>query len=383
MAKRAFLLLLLAFPGLLISCGGEGGTLAKVKKDKKAYIGAVPFEPPLLYQDRQALVGGEAEIANRIAQKLGEETGLSGQVEPFWITRTYKTLGPALANNEVDFVISVYGITEERKKDLAFSDSYYTSDLVMAINPTHKDIGLKELEGQKIGVREGTAAEGIVANRFPKSTVVPTGTIDDAVLALKRGEVDAVIDDHLLVAYSLDTTPGVGVLEVLSESVDKVECAVAVRKGDSEVLAIVNEVVAEVKKEGLYQQWIDQHMGEHLAAVDKRRQNRLEEKKRAAQPRQLTFAISKDRANSFDIYRFANLSFVLTDLSSGQSFTTSRIDFKGSTGFSSVSVPPGNYRVYLPKFNFTAGSVLIRTGDSSQIRVNIRLRADGAIEMTR
>lgn len=385
MAKRAALLLLMLATAVpIVSCNGAGaGTLARVKKDKRTYIGAVPFEPPLLYQDRQQLVGPEAELAQRVSDKLGQEVGLS-DVEPFWITRTYKTLGPALANEEVDLVVSVYGISDDRKQQLAFSDSYYESELVLVINPVHKeDLTIDNLDGQKIGVREGTVAQQRVEAKYANSTTVPHSTLDDAILALKRGEIDAVVDDHYMAAYALDTTPGVAHLEILPGTVDKVQCAVGVRQSEGKVLELVNQVIAEVKNQSLYAQWLQEHIGERLQRVDARHDERLEKKKRAVQPRQVTIAVARDRGSSFDIYRFANLSFVLTNRSTGQSYPTSRIDFRGSTGYSSVNVPPGNYRVSLPKFNFSPGEVLIRGSDANNVTVRIVLRGDGSVVMTR
>ncbi|MFQ5740833.1 MAG: substrate-binding periplasmic protein [Acidobacteriota bacterium] len=386
MAKKALpLLLLCQLVVLLVSCGGGGsGTLARVKKDKRAYIGVVPFEQPLLYQEAQEMVGPEAEISNRIAEKLGGKVGLSGQVVPHWINRSYKSLAAALANEEVDLVVSVFGITRERETQLRFSTPYYTSELVLVINPLHKkDLRPNDLEGQKIGVREGTAAAEKVKVKSSKSTVTPFGTLDDAILALKRREIDAVIDDRLLAAYSLATTPGVTHLEIVPGVIDTVQCAVAVRKNDKELLSLINEVIAEVKEQNLYPTWTAEHIGDRLAQVEQRHQARLERAKKAAEPRRVVIRVSKDRRNNFDIYRFANLSFVLTNRSSGKTYTASRIDFKGPVGVSAVNVPPGNYSVVLPKFNFRPGTILVLESDPNRISVNIRLQADNRAKITR
>ncbi len=384
MTSRAFLFSLLAVFAAAGCAPSETGGLLRVKKDGKAYIGTVPFEPPLLYQDRQELVGPEAGLAAKISEKLTEKLGAPRPVEPFWITRTYRTLSAALANNEVDLVISVYGITEERKQTLDFSDSYYQSELVLTINPAH-DANLRPntLDGKKIGVRADTAGADKVAAKYSGSTIVPMATLDDAVLALKRGEVDAVIDDKHMSAYSLATTPGVAGLEIVPGVIDTVDCAVAVRKGDNELLEAVNAAIAEVAAQDQYAKWTQEHMGDRLQAVLSRHEERLVRAQRASQPRQVVIRVSRDRGSQFDVYRFANLNFVLTDQSTGQNYTASRIDFQGRTGVSSVRVPPGSYRVVLPKFNFTAGTVSIGTNDANRIGLDIRFRDNGTFQMTR
>ncbi len=387
MAKKAslfFLTLALPLSLLSFSCGnGGGGTEARIKKDKRIYIGAVPFEPPLLYQDRQELVGPEAELAKRISDKIGGHLGV--ETEPFWITRSYNTLPAALLNDEIDFIVSVFGITDARREEVLFSDPYYESEMVLVINPSHQgDLKADSLAGKKIGVREGTAFAEQVADKYSQSTLVPHTTLDDAILALKRAEIDAVIDDRYMAAFSLATTPGVAHLEIVPGTLGTVSCGAAVRKEDTDLMEQINQVIAEIKKESLYAQWTQEHMGaDRLAKVESRYEARMERLKMATQPRRVLIRLQRSPGSSFDIYRFANLSFVLTNSSTGQAYQTSRIDFQGATGTSGVRVPPGEYRVFLPKFNFSPGYVLIRDNDPDQVNVRIRLRNDGAAEMTR
>lgn len=385
MARKALLLTLPALCAMLTACGAsESGSLARVKKDKKAYIGTVPFEPPLLYQDRQQMVGPEAGLAERIAEKLQERIQAEEEIEPFWITRTYKTLAPALANGEVDLVVAVYGITEERRQQLDFSDSYYQSELVLVINPSHNpDLRPNTLDGKNVAVRADTAGAQKVAEKYVNSTIVPRATLDDGILALKRGEVDAVIDDKLMAAYSLATTPGVANLEIVPGVIDTVDCAVAVRKGDVEMLEAVNEAIREIKEGEIYAELTQEHLGDRLQTVLERHEKRLLKAQRAMEPRHVVIRVRRDRSSDFDIYRFANLNFVLVDQSTGKSYSSSRINFQGRTGISSVQAPPGDYRVSLPKFNFTAGTVTIGPNDASRIGLDITFRGDGSFSMVR
>jgi polar amino acid transport system substrate-binding protein len=250
--KLTFSSLLFLVTAWMLGCT-QGLTRTKIQKDKRIYIGAVPFEPPLLYQQAGVLVGSEANLAQRIAEKFGQDMGL--ELEPFWITRSYKTLAAALINEEVDFIISVYAITEEREKEIQFSNPYYTSELVLIINPAHKpNLRPNDLSEQKIGVREGTGVAVKTTTKYSSSTIVPFETLDDAILALRRGEVDAVVDDKILAGFSLATAPGATHLEILPSVIDTVECAVAVRKGDS-VINEVNEVIAEISS--LYAGWTE------------------------------------------------------------------------------------------------------------------------------
>ena len=340
----------------------------------------------MIYQKQEELVGLDAELAKRIVDRISRLEMDSGQTEPvklYWIDRSYDTWMAALENKEGDVAIAVLGISEDAKQRVQFSDPYYTSELVLLISPTFRQgfRGTEQLGGAAIGVREFTAVRGFVEKKFPGSTTVPYKTLDDAVLALRRGEVDAVVDDRNMAAYSLDTVPGMSHLEVLPGIVGKIDCAVAVRKQDNDLLKLVNEVIAECKEEGRVAQWVEEHVGERLAEVEARHAKRLESERHAARPRRISIRVSKAANFDFDIYRLANLSFVMTDQDTGKSYRSSRINFQRRIAVSKATIPPGNYLLTLRKFRFRA-PVVIETADPADVKLNIKLRR-GAVEVVK
>ena len=381
--KRVCLLLVLA---VKISTGcnetEHPDTLRQVEKDGYTYFGVVPFEAPLLHQVETVFVGPEPELAKQISERIGEELELP-EVEAFWIQRAHSGLISALLNDEVDFVISVLGRTPERERQVDFSETYYTSELVAVINPVRNDkIRSNNLARARIGVREGTAGEEIVRAKYPDAKVVPIETLDESILQLRSGDVDVVIDDRIMAAYSLATMTGVSHLEILPDFiVASVECGVALRKGQDQLLQLVNEAIRESSRK--YQGWIDEQFNPKLLRkVMARYQTRQDEVRRANKPRRVAIRISKSRSSDFDIYRVANLAYVLRN-TNGKTFTSSKIDFRGRTGVSSVTIPPGTYSVTLTKFNTTFGTLMIRREDPTRITVNIRLQASGQFTMAR
>ena len=336
------------------------------------------------------LVGPEAKLGEKIFEKIRNtivEAGGSKRVELIWATRTYKTLVPSLLKGEIPMILGVFGITEERRGQVAFSDPYYKSELVLVINPPYKDLRAEKLDGVKIGVREGTAIEQFALREYKGSTIVPMPTLDEGILSLKRRELGAFIDDRYMAAYALDTIPGVAHLEVLPTILGAVECAIAVRQTDKVsagtypvFLDIINGVVGESNTEGLYAKWLQEEAGDLLARVEKRHPDRLESLK----PRRVVIRISKDKNYSFDIYRVANLKFKLISQETGKSYSSSRIRFRGSIGVSTTSVPPGIYQMTLPKMNnWSPGAVNIVPADSKEVTVRIRMKRGGTSSMTR
>jgi ABC-type amino acid transport substrate-binding protein len=382
MLRRILLLgLVLAATLALVGCGAGGAkTIEKIHKDKFAYVGTVPFEAPLMYQVGGELVGPDAELGNRVVARLQETRVGPGanDIRLTWINRTYEGLPAALKNGEVDLVVGVFAITEERKKEIAFSDPYYTSELALIVNPIHKDVSATSLAGLTIGVREGTGVEAFAKEQFASATLHPFKTIDDAVLALRRSEIDAVIDDRLMGAYALATVPGVGHLELVPETIGTLEIAAGLKKRDNAMMELVNGVIAEMKEEGVFASLAKEHLGDYLNEVNARRTERLDMAKKAAEPREIKIRVSKDKNFDMDIYRMANLRFVFRDSATGSQYSTSQIGFQGSTGVATANIPPGNYQLTLPKFNFST-PVEIDPADAKVVPINIRLTSGGVV----
>ncbi len=381
MVRRLFALSLVVagLSWFTVSCGDSGGSVAKIQRDRVAYIGTVPFEPPLLYQKEGELVGPDAEIGNRIVAEIQKrrQTESSSDIKVLWINRTYPTLQVALKNGEVDFVLGVYAITEERKKELDFSEPYYQSELVTIINPVHRKLTVSELGAATVGVREGSGAEEVLKAKFQGVKIQPFRTLDDAVLALRRSEVDAVVDDRLMAAYVLATAPGVAHMEILPESIGSLSCAVAARKGDRQLIEIANQIIAEVKQGDLYRQWVEAHRGfELLQEVEIRHKNRLAEEEKAKRARQILISVARAQNFDFDIYRMANLRFTFRDQQSGASFQSSPITFEGRTGKATANIPPGTYQFILERFNFSAPLAII-PADPDRVPITITISAAG------
>lgn len=384
---KKLLLLSLSLPLLVLSsCGGEASTATfnRMSKNQFVTIGSVPFEGPLLHERSQVWVGPDAELGRLVVEKIAEAIEGEDEIEGRWIGMQHGTLATTLANSEVDIAMGVFGITEARKELVAFSEPYYTSQLVLVINPTHRDARPNSLDGLEVGVREGTAVEELVKQQFGGSTIVPFKNLDDAILALRRAEIGAVIDDQYMAAFALDTVPGAGHLEIVPGVVGTVDTAVAVQKKDTRLLGMINEVIARVKSEDLYSQWLQEEAEAQLAQVQERHPERLERDRQAVLPRRVVIQVSKDNNNDFDIYRMANLTFTLTDEKSGQSYDSSRIDFKGSTGSASVTLQPGSYKLMVRKMNnWSPGIVVVQPSDPERLTIKIRLQRGGQVRMTR
>ncbi|HSR49893.1 MAG TPA: ABC transporter substrate-binding protein [Acidobacteriota bacterium] len=364
----------LAFSTLLLvvaSCGEAASPLERARTERTAVVAAVPLAGPFIYQQEAQPAGPDYQLAKRIVEKVGTE------VRMVVGSRTFAGLVPSVANGEVLCAVSALGVTEARKEQINFSQPYYTAEMSFIINPVHRPLdapAAEDLNGMKLGVRKGSAVEEFARASYPGAEIVALASLDDAVLALRRKEVDVALDDRRMAAFSLATVTGAGFLELLPEVVGTYPVAVGIPPNSPDLEELINGVVTEVESEGLYQSWLEESLGDSLTQVAARYQQRKQRQEQAVEPRNVTIRISKDADYRFDIYKMANLRFSVRG--GGQNLRSSRIDFRGPVGYASIQAPPGNYTFSLNEFGFNAG-VEIRPTHPKNITVNIRLKESG------
>ncbi len=371
--KLLALALVLLAVVLLAACGGSHSAIQSMQVDRTALVGTVPFSAPYIYQKEGNLVGPEAELAQRIVARVDEtrETKGGTPVRLTWINRTYSTLYDAVKKGEVQIALGAFGKSDSRSEEVLYSTPYYTMDLVMVVNPVHKDLTPTEIASAKIGVREGSVVQEFVEAKYPSASVIPYGTLDDAVLALRASEIDTIIDGKEMVAYALTTIPGAGHMDFYPESLGSVELAVAVKKGDKQLIDLINGVIAESTQD--LEAQLSEHGGERVSQVMQQREDRLFRQAQAKKPRNVTIRVSRVKGfRGVDIYRMANLRFVARNTESGETTNSSPIQFSGSTGITKVTVKPGTYSLSLPQFNFNTRLIIVpEDPDDVSVRITI------------
>ncbi|MEN9733590.1 MAG: hypothetical protein RLZ45_1585 [Verrucomicrobiota bacterium] len=99
----------------------------------------------------------------------------------------------------------------------------------------------------RIGVMTGSIGEEIVRNRFPRAHVQVFDDVMDAVTAIKSGQLEAVV---LAYPAGFQIAKRNADLVVLDEALDNEDTAVALRKGDTELLQQVNRIIADLRRDG-------------------------------------------------------------------------------------------------------------------------------------
>ena len=127
-----------------------------------------------------------------------------------------------------------------------FSVDYYTASQAIIVMADSEIAAAADLEGKTIACQEGTTGEQYLLDNDYMIQSFKTGS--EAITALVAGKVDAVvIDDAVAKALSAEQN---GKTKVLDEAMTKEEYAIAIKLGNDEFTAEVNEAIAALKADG-------------------------------------------------------------------------------------------------------------------------------------
>ncbi|MCR5401853.1 MAG: transporter substrate-binding domain-containing protein [Treponema sp.] len=114
-----------------------------------------------------------------------------------------------------------------------------------------------DLAGKVIGCQAGTTGEMYAQDESGAKTVKSFKTGIDAALALKNGAIDAIVLDELPAKEIVKRNPD---LVIVNDQFSSEEYAIAVKKGNTELLDSVNKTIAAIKEDGTYEKLIEAFM---------------------------------------------------------------------------------------------------------------------------
>lgn len=116
--------------------------------------------------------------------------------------------------------------------------------------------GKADLEGKKIGVQAGTTGEWFVQDNIPGAQIASFKSGIDAALDLKNGAIDCVVLDELPAQEIVKRNPSLKIIRDPFFAENKEEYAIAVKKGNSELLSKIDETINAMKKNGDYEKLV-------------------------------------------------------------------------------------------------------------------------------
>jgi polar amino acid transport system substrate-binding protein len=237
--------------------GGSGGTktaaggVELVKAGQLTTCTHLPY-PPFQSEIDGKVQGFDVALIDLVAKDLGVKQDILDT--PF---ENFKT-GAFLNSGECDLAAAGMTITDERKKNVDFSDPYFDATQAVLAD---KDAGIgsfADLKGKKVGAQAQTTGED-----YAKSQGLDPVSFEssDAVLnGLRSGQVDAVVIDYPVVQGWLKDKANADAFEVADNVNTGEQYGFTVKKGNTKLLAAVNKALSEAKSDGtyreLYEKWI-------------------------------------------------------------------------------------------------------------------------------
>lgn len=224
-----------------------------------ANIGNVPWE----FQDESGkIVGFEIDLATEVANRLGKS--MEFENIPF------NGLFSAVQSGRIDIAVSSITITKKRLESVTFAQPYYDSDQSLTVAA---DSGLKsvaDLKGKMIGVDTGSTGDIWATENLEKygfGEIRRYEGLAPAMLDLTAGRIDGYISDIPALLYYTKDKPN---LEVVERITTGEQYSMMFAK-DAELASQVNDVLSELKKEGviadLHEKWFGARPEETTSTV--------------------------------------------------------------------------------------------------------------------
>ncbi|SHI48505.1 basic amino acid ABC transporter substrate-binding protein [Desulfofundulus thermosubterraneus] len=262
---------------LALAVAGCGGQQAKDTKDskqtsaqtgggqqptgkQKILVASDTAYAPFEFQDPNTgkYVGFDMELIQAIAEVNNWDYEIRSM--------NFDGIVPALQSASVDLAISAMTITDKRKEQVNFSLPYYQSGQCVAVKASNNTIkGFDDLAGKKIGVQIATTGAD-EARKIPGAKITDYNTINEAFMALKNGNVDAVVNDYPVTFYFIQQ--GNKDVKIVGDLRTSEFYGIAVPKSKPDILEKVNSALKTLKENGkyaeIYKKWFGKEPPEFL-----------------------------------------------------------------------------------------------------------------------
>ena len=253
--KKSVIAVLLAML-LVFSLSACGGSDDSGSGDTVVYkVGTEPTFPPFdTTDDNQNIVGLDMDLIKAI----GEDQGFEVKFENL----SFDGLIPALKAGNIDIVAAGMNKDDpERQKEVDFSDSYYDSQLFVAVTVDNDSItSIDDLTpDMKVAAQTGTTgAEKVKELKEEgkiKEAVILDG-LDTVMMQLINGDVSAVINDKPVTEAYMKKQPDK--IKMVGEALNAENHGFAVQKGNAELVEKINNGLKNIKENGTYDKLVDE-----------------------------------------------------------------------------------------------------------------------------
>ncbi len=211
-----------------------------------------PFESQ---NDKGDIVGFDIDVVKAVAQKAG--------LEVKFVNTPWEGIFNSLDQGDRDLLVSAITITDERRQTMDFSQPYFDAKQLIAVKSDSPVARFEDIKNLKVGVQNGTTGDEVVGKLLGKSSTA-IKRFESTPLALKEleaGGVQAVVADNGVVVHYLANNAAGGFKTVSDASFPVEKYGIAVKKGNAELLARINQGLEAIRTDGTYARIYASHFG--------------------------------------------------------------------------------------------------------------------------
>jgi len=239
-----------ALPLSLAACGGGDNS-------DKIIIGTKIDQPGLGQKNPDGTMSGfDVDVATYVAEQLGYTPE---QIE--WKESPSGQRETLIQNDQVDYIVATYSITDARKEKVSFAGPYLITGQSLLVKADNTDItGAESLENNKklCSVTGSTPAQRI-KDKFPGVQLQQYDTYSACVEALKTGAIDAVTTDEVILAGYAAQSPGT--FKIVGEPFSEERYGIGLKKDDTELRTKINDAITKMVSEGAWKEAFDKNLG--------------------------------------------------------------------------------------------------------------------------
>lgn len=221
----------------------ESDSIILVTEGKLTVASDLDF-PPLDSFENGEPKGFDVDLSTEIAKRLGLEV-------EYLSPQNFDTIIPMIKQGgKADIGNSAFSITDERKEEIDFTDSYLDSNLGIAVKKDGAAKTEEELNvvGKKIAVQSGTTGEAYAKENLANADIVPLNTVTECMAGLSTGLYDAVCADLPVVGNQC--TVSFTDCEVSVDIPTGEQYGIVVSKDNPALTKAINDALAEMQEDG-------------------------------------------------------------------------------------------------------------------------------------
>lgn len=243
---------------ILGACGKKDGGLEAIKAKGKLVFGLDDtFAPMGFKNDKGEIVGFDIDLAKEVSKRLG--------VEAVFKPSEWSGIVLELKSKNIDAVWNGMTITEDRKKEINFSNTYLSNSQIIVTLANSPLNDKSELKDKVIGLQLGSSSfDAVSKDELSKSfkEIKKYDTNVEALMDLEAGRIDSVVVDEIVARYYIaqkEKSTNKTIFKVLKGDFGKEDYGVGIRKEDTDLKEAIDKTIDEMKKDGsydtIYEKW--------------------------------------------------------------------------------------------------------------------------------